>query len=115
MELLIAGIYHFNLKKIRYGMFENIAIEDLDVCINSEVQAEYQRCMYGVHAQITTFPMPLNVNDVGYDYEAVAVSIVFTAGKDLEKSLYNLIQERMVDVVGNKGNKKTKSSFVSSW
>jgi hypothetical protein len=21
MELLIAGIYHFNLKKIRYGMF----------------------------------------------------------------------------------------------
>jgi hypothetical protein len=40
--------------------------------------------------------------------KAVAVSIVFTAGKDLEKSLYNLIQERMVDVVGNKGNKKTK-------
>jgi hypothetical protein len=23
--------------------FENIAIEDLDACINSEVQAEYQR------------------------------------------------------------------------
>jgi hypothetical protein len=44
MELLIAGIYHFNLKKkIRYGMFENIAIEDLDACINSEVQAGYQR------------------------------------------------------------------------
>jgi hypothetical protein len=28
---------------------------------------------YGVHAQITTFPMPLNVNDVGYDYEAAVV------------------------------------------
>jgi hypothetical protein len=38
MELLIAGIWHFNLKKIRY-IFENIAIEDLDACINSEVQA----------------------------------------------------------------------------
>jgi hypothetical protein len=42
---------------------------------------------YGVHAQITTFPMPLNVNDVGYDYEAavaVTAPIVFTAGKGLE-------------------------------
>jgi hypothetical protein len=44
--------------------------------------------------------MPLNVNDVGYDYEAaVAVApIVFTAGKGFGKSLYNLIQEVMVDV-----------------
>jgi hypothetical protein len=39
MELLIAGIYHFNLKKIDMACFENIAIEDLDACINSEVQA----------------------------------------------------------------------------
>jgi hypothetical protein len=41
--------------------------------------------------------MPLNVNDVGYDYEAavaVTAPIVFTAGKGSEKLLYNLIQER---------------------
>jgi hypothetical protein len=51
--------------------FENIAIEDLDACINSEVRWVSEVVYYGVHAQITTFPMPLNVNDVGYDYEAV--------------------------------------------
>jgi hypothetical protein len=70
--------------------FENIAIEDLDACINSEVQAGVSEVgvYYGVHAQITTFPMPLNVNDVGYDYEAavaVTAPIVFTAGKGFGK------------------------------
>jgi hypothetical protein len=65
--------------------FENIAIEDLDVCINSEVQA-IRGVYYGVHAQITTLPMPLNVNDVGYDYSGSCSNgpIVFTAGKGLK-------------------------------
>jgi hypothetical protein len=51
---------------------------------------------YGVHAQITTFPMPLNVNDVGYDYEAaVAVTqLCLQQEKVSEKLQYNLIQER---------------------
>jgi hypothetical protein len=98
--------------------FENIAIEDLDACINSEVQAGVSEVgvYYGVHAQITTFPMPLNVNDVGYDYEAavaVTAPIVFTAGKGFGKiTVQSDSGEVMVDVVGNKGNKKTKSSFA---
>jgi hypothetical protein len=79
--------------------FENIAIEDLDACINSEVQAGVSEVgvYYGVHAQITTFPMPLNVNDVGYDYEAavaVTAQLCLQQEKVSEKLLYNLIQER---------------------
>jgi hypothetical protein len=76
--------------------FENIAIEDLDACINSEVQAGVSEVgvYYGVHAHYH-FPMPLNVNDVGYDYEGSCSngSIVFTAGKGFGKLQYNLIQE----------------------
>jgi hypothetical protein len=64
---------------------------------------------YGVHAQITTFPMPLNVNDVGYDYEAaVAVINCVYSRKRFGKSVQSDSGEVMVDVVGNKGNKKTK-------
>jgi hypothetical protein len=95
--------------------FENIAIEDLDACINSEVQAGVSEVVY-VHAQITTLPMPLNVNDVGYDYEGSCSNgpIVFTAGKGSEKLVQSDSGEVMVDVVGNKGNKKTKVHLFST-
>jgi len=97
--------------------FDNIAIEDLDACINSEVQAGVSEVgvYYGVHAQITTFPMPKNVDEVGYTYEtavAVTTPIVFAAGKGFGKmTLQSDTGEVLVEVVGNKGNKKTKSSF----
>jgi hypothetical protein len=46
--------------------------------------------------RITTFPMPLNVNDVGYDYEAAAVTVQLCLQQEKvsEKLQYNLIQER---------------------
>jgi hypothetical protein len=98
--------------------FENIAIEDLDACINSEVQAGVSEVVYyGVHAQITTFPMPLNVNDVGYDYEGSCSNgpIVFTAGKGFGKITVQSDSGEVVDVVGNKGNKKTKVHLLSTF
>jgi hypothetical protein len=59
--------------------------------------------------------MPLNVNDVGYDYEAavaVTAPIVFTAGKGFGKiTVQSDSGEVMVDVVGNKGTRK-QSSFA---
>jgi hypothetical protein len=72
---------------------------------------------YGVHAQITTFPMPLNVNDVGYDYEAaVAAPLCLQQEKFGKITVQSDSGEVMVDVVGNKGNKKTKFiCFLHSW
>lgn len=97
--------------------FDDLDIENLDACINSEVQAGVSEVgvYYGVHAQITTFPMPLNIDEEGYSYEtavAVTTPIVFTAGKGFGKiTVQSDSGEVTVDVVGNKGNKKTKSSF----
>jgi len=100
--------------------FDDLPVEDLDACINSEVQAGISEVdvRYAIHPQITTFPMPLNYNDVGYSYEtaiAVTGNIVFAAGKGFGKM--NIMPdsgEVLVDLVGNKGNKKTKSSFPFS-
>ena len=97
--------------------FENVATENLEACINSEVQAGVSEVgvYYGVHSQITAFPMPLNVGDAAYDYEksvTVNTPIVFAAGKGFGKiTVQSDSGEVAVDLVGNKGNKKTKVSF----
>jgi hypothetical protein len=99
------------------GCFDDLPVEDLTACINSEVQAGISEVdvRYAIHPQITTFPMPKNYGEVGYTYEtavAVTADIVFTAGKGFGKiSIMPDSGEVMVDLVGNKGNKKTKSSF----
>jgi hypothetical protein len=97
--------------------FDDLDIENLDACINSEVQAGVSEIgvHYAVHAQVTDFPMPKNVNEVGYTYEtavAVTTPIVFAAGKGFGSiTVQSDSGEVTVDLVGNKGNKKTKSSF----
>jgi len=102
------------------GCFDEVPVENLDACINSEVQAGVSEVgvKYAVHPQIITFPMPKNFGDVGYTYEtavAVADPIVFQATKGW--GTINIMPdsgEVKVDLVGNKGNKKTKSTLSFS-
>lgn len=97
--------------------FDDLPVEDLDACVNNEVQAGVSEVgvRYAIHPQIATFPMPLNYGDAGYTYEtAVAVTedIVFDAGKGFGKiTIMPDSGEVICELVGNKGNKKTKSSF----
>jgi hypothetical protein len=98
--------------------FDDLPVEDLTACINGEVQAGVSEVgvRYAIHPQITTFPMPLNYGEVGYTYGTaveVTTDIVFQAGKGFGKIvLMPDTGEVMCDLVGNKGNKKTKSSFA---
>lgn len=102
------------------GCFDTIPVEDLDACINSEVQAGVSEVgvRYAVHPQIVNFPMPLNFGDPLYSYDtaiAVTTDITFQATKGFGK--INIMPdsgEVKVDLVGNKGNKKTKSTFAFS-
>lgn len=97
--------------------FENIATEDLDQCINAEVQAGVSEVgvYYAVHSDITTFPMPVDFDDPTFTYEtAVAVDdpIVFAAGKGFGKIVIQSdTGEVQLEAGGNKGNKKLKSVF----
>ncbi|NRT11520.1 hypothetical protein [Flavobacterium sp. 14A] len=97
--------------------FDELPLENLPACVNNEVQAGISEVdvNYAIHPQITTFPMPLNFGDPGYTYEtAVTVTedIVFQAGKGFGTiAIMPDSGEVTVDLVGNKGNKKTKSSF----
>ncbi|PZO33195.1 MAG: hypothetical protein DCE86_05410 [Flavobacteriaceae bacterium] len=97
--------------------FDELENENLDACINQEILAGVSEVgvKYAFHEQITTFPMPKNFGDAGYSYEtAVAVTedIVFQAGKGFGAiTIQSDMGEVKVDLVGNKGNKKTKSSF----
>lgn len=99
------------------GCFDDLPVENLTACINNEVQAGVSEVdiRYAIHPQIATFPMPKNYGDVGYSYEtavAVTTDITFDAGKGFGKiSIMPDSGEVLVDLVGNKGNKKTKSSF----
>lgn len=100
--------------------FDDLPVEDLTACINSEVQAGVSEVgvRYAIHPQITTFPMPLNHGEVGYTYAtavAVTTDIVFQAGKGFGKiNVMPDTGEVMCELVGNKGNKKTKSLFAFS-
>lgn len=97
--------------------FEDEEVENLDACINTEVQAGVSEVgvHYAIHEQITTFPMPKKRGDVGYNYtSAVTVSdpLVFQATKGFGK--INIMPdsgEVKIDLVGNKGNKKPKVSL----
>jgi hypothetical protein len=97
--------------------FDNIENESLDSCINTEIQAGVSEVgvYYAIHEQATEIPMPLNIGDVGYNYESavtVAEDITFAAGKGFSKiTLQSDTGEVKLDLVGNKGNKKTKNSF----
>jgi hypothetical protein len=97
--------------------FDEIPVEDLDACINAEVQAGISEVgvHYAVHPQIVDFPMPLNYGEALYSYDtAVAVNedIEFQATKGFGKiTIMPDSGEVKVDIVGNKGNKKTKCTF----
>lgn len=98
--------------------FENIATEDLDQCLNAELQAGVSEVgvHYAVHSDITTFPMPINFDDPLFTYEkAVEVTspIVFAAGKGFGKIVVQSdTGEVQLEAGGNKGNKKLKSIFA---
>jgi hypothetical protein len=97
--------------------FDNLPVEDLNACINNEVQAGISEVgvHYAVHPHIATFPMPLNFGAPGYSYETAVVvteDIAFNPGNGF--GIINIMPdsgEVKVDLVGNKGNKKTKSSI----
>jgi hypothetical protein len=97
--------------------FDDVITENLDACLNAEIQAGVSEIgvYYAVHEQITTFPMPLNIGDANFDFEAsviVSTAIVFAAGKGFGKIIVQADSgEVNIDLVGNKGNKKTKVSF----
>lgn len=99
------------------GCFENLENESIDACLNNEIQAGVSEVgvNYAFHEHITEFPMPLNIGDAGFTYEkAVEVTdaIVFAVGKGFAKILVMAdTGEVKYDTVGNKGNKKNKSSF----
>jgi hypothetical protein len=46
---------------------------------------------YGVHAQITTFPMPLNVNDDDMIMKAVAVTVQLCLQQEKVRKNYSTI------------------------
>lgn len=97
--------------------FDNMEIEDLNSCTNSEVQSGISETgvYYAPHAHATTIPMPLAPGDPGYTYEkatTVSTPIVFQAGKGFGKIDVQVdTGEVKVTAGGNKGNKTTKQTF----
>lgn len=100
------------------GCFENIENEDLNSCINSEIQAGLSEVglYYAVHEQATAIPEPPAPGDANYSYEngvTVSTDITFTAGKGFGKiTLQTDTGELKIDLVGNKGNKKHKQQLM---
>jgi hypothetical protein len=97
--------------------FDEIETENLDQCINAEVQAGISEVnvFYALHSNITTFPMPIGFDDPTFTYEkAVEVStpIVFQAGKGFGKiAIQAETGEVQLEGAGNPGNMKLKSVF----
>jgi hypothetical protein len=105
------------------GCFENIPVEDIEACINAEVPSGISEVNvnYAIHADITTFPVPPAIGDVGYTYDTANViddDIVFSAGKGFAKIKVQVnTGELTFDGVGSPGNMKQKgglSFFVPS-
>lgn len=100
------------------GCFDELENESIDACVNQELQAGVSEVgvYYAFHEQATLIPMPKNFGDVDFDYEsAVTVSedITFPVGKGFAKiTIMTDSGEVMFEAVGNKGNKKNKSSFA---
>lgn len=98
--------------------FDEIENEDITACVNQELQAGVSEVgvHYAFHEHATEIPMPLNIGDVGYDYtKAVEVTedIAFPVGKGFGKLVVMTDSgEVMYEAVGNKGNKKNKTSFA---
>lgn len=100
------------------GCFDELENESLDSCINGEIQAGVSEVgvFYAVHEHATVIPMPLNFGEVGFDFESavtVEEDITFPATKGFSKIvLQSDTGEVKLDLVGNKGNKKPKNSFM---
>jgi hypothetical protein len=98
--------------------FDDVETENLDSCINSEIMAGLSEVglYYAKHEELLLFPMPKSIGDVGYDYESavtVTADITFAAGKGWAKIIFQPdTGEGTVDLVGNKGNKKTKNAVT---
>ncbi len=98
--------------------FEDVETENIDACVGAEIQAGVSETnfFYTPFEDILDFPMPLNIGAVGYDYEksvTVSTPITFNAGKGWGKiTLMADTGEGMVDLVGNKGNKKEKNGVA---
>lgn len=97
--------------------FDDIEVENIDGCSNSDVPAGVSEVgiFYAVHSQATTIPMPLKKGEVGYNYEksvTVASPIVFPATKGFATiNVQPDTGEVKVSGVGNKGNRKLKQTF----
>ena len=102
------------------GCFEEIENEDLNSCINSEIQAGLSEVglYYAIHEQATAIPEPLSPGDEDYDFESavtVTTDITFPVGKGFGKiTLQTDTGELKLDLVGNKGNKKHKQQLMFS-
>nr|WP_315245142.1 hypothetical protein [uncultured Flavobacterium sp.] len=98
--------------------FENVDTEDISTCVNQEVMAGLSEVglKYVKHEDILSFPMPIALGEVGYDYESsvtVTEDITFAAGKGWAKLGFQPdTGEGTVELVGNKGNKKTKNGVT---
>jgi len=98
--------------------FEEVETENLDACLNGEIQAGLSEVglYYAKHEDLLAFPMPKKIGEVGYNYEeavTVATAITFNAGKGWGKIIFQPdTGEGTVDLVGNKGNKKTKNAVT---
>lgn len=99
------------------GCFDGVVNENLDSCINAEVQAGVSEVgvYYAKHDDTLVIPEPPKIGDVGADFEGVVTvdeDITFAAGKGFGKIVIQSdTGEVMLALVGNKGNKKTKNSF----
>jgi hypothetical protein len=100
------------------GCFDDLENESIEACVNQELQAGVSEVNvhYAFHEHTTAIPMPLNIGDVDFDYESavtVTEDITFPIGKGFSKiSIMSDTGEVMFEAVGNKGNKKNKSSFA---
>jgi hypothetical protein len=97
--------------------FENIAVEDLDQCLNQEIIAGISEInvRYAMHNDILDFPMPIGFDDPTFTYEnalVIGTPIVFNAGKGFGKIvIQSETGEVSLDASGKPGNMKLKSIF----
>jgi len=98
--------------------FDDVPVENLDGCLNKEIQAGLSEVnlYYAPHDHILNFPMPLNLGDPAFDLETsvtISADITFLEGKGWGKITVQAdTGEGTMDLVGNKGNKKTKNALA---
>lgn len=100
--------------------FDELENESIDQCVNNEIQAGVSEVSvhYAFHEHASLIPMPKNIGDVDFDYEAavtVTENITFPLGKGFAKvSIMPDTGEVTYETPGNKGNKKNKQVFSFS-